>query len=190
MPAAATAVISALMDSRLSGLPVTRRITSWPSARSSASRSCLTTSPSTSSKTAAVGGAGRGGLRRAPASLAAAQMRSYSSSAASRSSCGTGTCCATMSRTPCDTAASVTTLAVVSRTSRARTVSRSGLPGPAPTKTTLPRSDLPSSGWVSGTALLIRFFSSLWIPSAPAPPLWQAREMETRKPLTRELRGP
>ena len=145
-------MISALMDSRCSGLPVTRRMTSSPSASTKHSRSWPTISSPGSYNTAAVGGAGRGGLRRAPLALASAHIWAYSASAASRSSCGTGRAAATASRTPCMTSGSVTAMALFARTSRARTVSRSGLPGPAPTKTILPN-------WVSGAALLIKFFS-------------------------------
>ena len=149
-PAAATAAISSRTASRVSGFPLTRRITSpspssplriTSAAACSAERNRATISsvPSgTSSTSAAVGSAGFGGRRRAPEAFASAHIASYCASAASIFSCGTAHAAARTFRTPSRTSGSTNAIELRSITWRARIVSKSGLPGPAPTKITFP----------------------------------------------------
>ena len=138
-PALATAWISASTASLLRGLPATSRITSCPAATSSASCwAIFSGAPETSRMSAAVGAGGRGGRRRAPFAFASAHKRSYASSAALSTSSGTASSLPTTARTPSSTCGSVSATAVRPSTSRALTVKRSGLPGPAPTKMTFP----------------------------------------------------
>src|SRR5699024_807991 len=159
--------ISLTVASAVIGSPVTRRTTSWPFLASVAT--CLATaagSPSTGRMSAAVG-AGSALSRLTSALFSSATAASISACRSSSSSCGTGTSVATSASTSAETSASAKTIAVPARTSRARQVSIPALPGPPPTKRTVP-------GRVLRARVIVRL-SVVWVPRAGCARKWEYR---------------